>query len=374
MGILNRLYDRLGLHTAAEGTYVRDADNLLRVLAGKRRRKMASVVKKDPSALNVLSLDGIGDALWSALLIPALLRQHGKTDLRLVVHFNGDHRSGRSFDLLRRLDYVREAVPFAFRIHRAVPVKDDGYLDYTYTAGAAGEAEAEVFDFALIVNTFLEHGWSVEQIARHLGLDETLVDWRPFDHFKWKPDDSVIAQSLTRQFGKYVVFYLGAQVDNTLSGLNCGGLWSVADWVELFRLVAASTGMKIVVIGAPYDLSYFKDVLAAGPGDLLSQSVNMIGLMDLPSTLATMRDAEFVVGFASGMPISSTYLRTRTAIFWRPQELSMSPHFKRYGFHERFATNWVPPDMLASESYLDLWYSKDTPETVVDRMKRARWL
>jgi hypothetical protein len=373
LSIFNRLYDRLGLHTAAEGTYVRDVDNVLRILAGKRRRRVSPMVRKDPAALNVLSLDGIGDVLWSALYIPALLRKRGKSDLRLVVHFNGDHRSGRSFDLLRRLDYVKEVVPFAFRIHRPVAVKEDGYLDYTFAAGPADEAGAEVFDFALIVNTFLEHGWSVEQIARHLDLDETLVDWRPFDHFEWKPQDTEIAQSLTRELGKYVVFYLGAEVDNTTSGLNCGGLWSPTDWVKLFRLVAASTGMKIVVIGAPYDLSYFKDVVAAGPTDVLSHSINMIGLMDLPGTLATMKEAEFVVGFASGMPISSTYLRTRTAIFWRPQELSMSPHLKKYGFHEHFATNWVPPDMLASESYLDLWYSKDTPESVMDRMKRARW-
>lgn len=373
MRALYNLYERVGLHTAAEGTYVRGIDNVIRRLAGKQPAKQFPVLRKDPSTLNVLSLCGIGDVLWSLIFIPALLKRYNKNAVRLVVHFNGDHRSGRSFDLLRRLDYVDDVVPFPFRIHRPVPIDSDGYLDYTYTAGPAVGAETRAFDYALIVNTFLERGWSIEQIAQHLELDESLLDWHPFSHFNWKPEDAQAAQALSRNYGQYAVFYLGAEVDNTIGGLNCGALWTPEDWVRLLKLVTDRSGKKIVVIGAPYDLSYFKKVMDADVDGVLAHTVNLIGMLDLPATLAVLRDAAFVVGFASGMPISSTYLRTKTAIFWRPQELSMSPRRAKYGFHKEFATNWVPREMLESRSYLDLWYTKDTPESIVARMDEAKW-
>ena len=373
MNLLRDLYLRAGLFTAADGTYVRRLDDLFRQLAGKGTDYRFPAVPKESDCLNVLSLCGIGDALWSAVFIPALMRKFEKKAVRLLVHYNGDHRSGRSFDLLKRLSYVRDVVPFRFSIHHPVPVNQEGQYRYMYSAGPAAGAQRRSFDYALIVNTFLERGWSMEQIAALLDLDSAHLDWSPFSHFEWRDEDSKIADDLAQRWGDYAVFYLGADTDNTVAGLNRGGLWRTFDWVSLIKRTHDRTGKKIVIIGAPYDLSYFKRVFDNGADAVLDACVNLIGMLDLPETLAVMKKASFMVGFASGMPISAAYLRTNTAIFWRPQELSMSAIWPNHGFHREFATNWVPRDMLESRRYLDLWYTKDTPEGIVRRMEDAKW-
>jgi hypothetical protein len=329
----------------------------------------------DPEALRVLILCGIGDALWSFALVPALLAKYGKRKVHLVVHHNGDQRAGRSVSMLKRFRFVSGISQYSWPIHKLKPVDHEGHLAYTIPPGPPTTARhKKVFDYCLIVNSPLEKGQNLETIAQQLGLDASLVNYDVFMDYEETDSDLMAVGHLRGQDNQpYIVAYLGALVDNTVQGLNYGGLWSPHDWIELLDRIYQRTRTRIVLVGAPYDLSYFAEVFKSYNGPLFDRYVNAIGQYPMPSTLSILKHAELVVGFASGVTISSAYLGTRTAIFWRPQHLPMSHIFEKHGFSKEFATDWVPPEMLASNRYLDLWYSIDTPEAIDRRIESAGW-
>lgn len=374
LGLLYGPYARIGLHTANDGTLAKSAHYRLRSIM-RLDPESEPEQPPDPEALRVLILCGIGDALWSFALVPALLAKYGKRKVHLIVHHNGDQRSGRSVSMLKRFRFVSGISQYSWPIHKLKPVDNEGHLAYTIPPGPPTTAKhKKIFDYCLIVNSPLEKGQNLEAIAQQLGLDATLVNYDVFGDYQETSSDLRAVEHLRGQNNQpYIVAYLGALADNTVQGLNYGGLWSPHDWIELLDRIYQRTRTKIVLVGALYDLSYFAEVFQTYNGPLFDRYINAIGQYPMPSTLSILKHAELVVGFASGVTISSAYLGTRTAIFWRPQHLPMSHIFEKHGFSREFATDWVPPEMLASNRYLDLWYSIDTPEAIDRRIESAGW-
>ena len=329
---------------------------------------------KAKSSMRVVALCGIGDVLWSFVLIKALIAKYDKQKVTLVVHYNGDHRSGRSFELIKRFNFVDEVTPFAWPIHCDPPIDSDGYIAYTYSTGESSGGEKLTFDYKLVLNTFLEHGFDFEDICDHLHLDKSLIDYDVFKHYRIKKRDMRGVNAITKVTnGEYIVLYFGAKADNTYQGLNYNSLWKVSDWVALAKRIHETYKCKLIIVGAPYDSEYVMDFMKEFGEDFYEVFIDTVGRYDFENTLQILKHARFVIGFASGVTISSVYLGVKTAIFWRPQKLSMSPNHVKFGFHPHFATCWVPPKLLENNDYLDLWYTKDTPETIMNKLEEYKW-
>lgn len=366
------IYKRTGIYGAPPGTFLFRL-NISIYSIYKRLRKPPQSAQEN--SVRLLVLCGIGDALWSFSLIPPLLKKLNKRKVDLVVHYNGDHRAGRSFELLKRFSFVNSVTPYSWQIHRSPPVDKHGYLQYTISARPAKNAtEKFFFDYSLIVNTYLEKGFTFPEICKELDLDSDLIEYDVFKYYKCTKDDTLALTKLKQYSDRYIVAYFGALSDNTTQGLNYQGLWSPDDWAELLTEVHKRTKLKIVLVGAPYDAAYLHPFMKAFGGNFYDVFINNIGVSDFTNTLEILRNAEFVLGFASGLTISSTYLGTKTGIFWRPQNISMSPDLERFGFHKGFATDWVDPKFLADGTYLDFWYTKDTPHSILNRLEENGWI
>jgi hypothetical protein len=305
--------------------------------------------------------------------VDALLKKYNKKKLFLWFHTPNvtDERSSRNNKLMERFTFVAGTRQRNFKIHPPQYIDPEtGYLRYL----PAGETKEKWCDYRFTINTYLEHGESFEQIAHRLGLDPALINYDIFRYYKELPEDRQGYEKLSTVCPEgYVIFYTSAVSGNTIDGFNRGSYWTMQDWLTLAEKVRAKTGCRIVIVGAAYDLDYLKALTRLAGKDFNEIFINTVGQYDMPETLVILKHARFVVGYPSGIPISATYLGTRTAMFWRPQHLSISPHFEKFGFCKEFATIWVPPEMLSQKKYLDLWYSIDTPETVFNRMMEAGW-
>lgn len=377
---LRSAYFSIGMHEASQGTLLYKVHNIL-VLLFRQRNLISAQENPHTEPLNqiangdclrILSLCGIGDVLWSLVILPAVLKKYNKRRAWLIVHDPNNHRSFRSTKMLERFELVAGVEFHHWKIHKSPPVGRDGHLRYTHDAGPG--SGVGIWDYNFIINSELEHGLDFVAICKKLSLDPSLIDYDVFRGYRWLPADASFRESIGAVAGEYAVFYLGALVDNTAQGLNRQGLWSVIQWVELAKAVLHNwPGLKIVVVGATYDIEYFRQFARAYGPSFYKDILCAVGLCELPETIAIIREARFVIGFASGIPISSVYLGVRTGIFWRPQHLSMSSDLDKFGFDSGFATSWVPPEMLQKKRYLDLWYTVDTPETIISRMLNADW-
>jgi len=383
LNFLKQVYFRIGIHAAPSGTLFNKIHMVLRkiyrFLSGKSRDISVNkinfqVIKSEPNEIRVLSLCGIGDVLWSLVLIPALLHKYNKQKVVLVVHDPKNHRSGRSVKILERFDYISKIFLQYWPIHQSVPYDNEGHLKYTYTVGEAKGIEKQAFDYALIINTFLEHGLTYEDICTKLNLDSNYLNYDIFSDYKSFKEDYCGYNYVINNCGSnYAVFYMGALIDNTLQGLNRQGLWKVQDWVELARKIISYWNLKIVIVGASYDKEYFIEFIKCWGNNFHENFLNIIGQYNMPETIEILRKARFVIGFASGVPISSTFLGVKTAIFWRPQHLPMSMYYEKSGFDKGFSKSWVPPKMLINNQYIDLWYTIDSPDTIFSKMRSSDW-
>lgn len=384
---LKYLYWKIGLSSAHQDTLLYGIHKLIsspyKLILNKNKKSPNKIngvdvnfpiTSKNEGNLRVLVLCGIGDVLWSFVLIKALCSKYDCRKIDLFVHHNGDHRAGRSFNLLKRFSYVSSVSPFAFPVHGTPPIDTEGYLSYTLTAGPAEGQEKNSFDYKFIVNTYLEHGWHFHDICDLLSLDSQKIDYSVFSDYKFYDSDYVGINSLNAAgIDNYIVAYFGALADNTRQGLNYQTLWRIEDWVKTIKNIKNKYNTKIIIVGASYDSDYLAEFTKEYGENFHSDCINAVGQYPIEETIAILKSSRFVIGFASGITISSVYLGVPTAIFWRPQKISMSPHYKKFGFHKDFATNWVPPEMIENRKYIPLWYTRDDPESVLNKISDAEW-
>ena len=384
---LKRLYWRIGLSSAHPSTLLYNVHRLLaapyKIISPKKQGSSKiingvsvsfPIISKNRDNLRVLALCGIGDVLWSFVLIKSLCNKYNCKKIDLLVHYNGDHRAGRSFNLLKRFSYINSVTAFSFPVHGNPPVDKEGYLSYTFTAGPAEGHEKNSFDYKFIINTYLEHGWEFKDICDLLGLNPQEINHSVFSDYKFIESDYIGVRSLKAAgIDNYIVVYFGALADNTRQGLNYQSLWSVEEWVEVVSDLKNKYKHKIIIVGASYDSDYFADFTKKYGKSFHEDCINAVGQYSIEETIAILKSARFVIGFASGITISSVYLGVPTAIFWRPQNISMSPQYKKFGFHEGFATNWIPPDILNNKKYIPLWYTIDSPKSVLCKISESQW-
>lgn len=363
---LKNIYSWFGFPFAPEGTlpyYIHT--NLKKIIKKELNKKQ---YKKN---YTVAFWSGIGDSLWALVVLPALMQKHNLQYVDLVVHKERkDIRNGRSLSYLKRFPYFSKITSEYFNIRKFPEIDSKGYPTYIDTGSSSA-----LFDYSLIVNTYLEHGKNFNEIASILNLNESNLNFFPFKDYKWELNDfNEVFKILNVSEKGYCIFYTCSLNDNTISGLNKGGLWKVKDWIDLGKMIYNESGMKIVLVGAVYDLDYIKNIQQESPDIFHQIFINNCGTLELTETLGLLKYAQCVIGLPSGIPISSVYLRTKTAMFWRPKELSMNDAYENYGFHPDFATDWVPQDMLTNGDYIYFWYGKDNASSVFDKILSNGWL
>lgn len=299
---------------------------------------------------------GIGDAVWSLMKLPALLRQSGREKCVIGVQGGGSGEiAKRAVPFVERFDFVERAQFDTHNIGEGGTYPNGVYRYYPTAQGWKG------YDWLLIANGHLEHGRRLEEWQ-----PQWETDWRIADHFRFTAKELAAAAEFRAEQGPFVLFYLGPEGGNTRSGHNRGELWSPRDWGRLSDMFRG-TGRRIVVIGAPYDRPYFDRCRP-----LLGDVVDCIGQWHIAQTFAVMRQADATVAFQSGLAIFGVYLGCNVASWWRPHGNSQDPR-EYITFDERMAHDWSPPGAVDSGRYLPQIYGRSTPAGIFSHAQE-HWL
>lgn len=309
----------------------------------------------DPPFLRVAVPAGIGDSLWTMTKIRSMLKQYGAKKAIVTLCGGPPRRAG---DFIERFDFIERA-----EYSDLSCVKDEWWTGTgTYNWGNSQPRWHNRFDWMLQANRQLESG-------------ERLEDWLPEFETDWSVVTDCFRLTLgelqdavrRRDLGRYALFYFGPYAGKG-TGHNRGELWKPADWKKLAERVR-SMGIKIVGVGAEWDLNYWEKRLRPAGVPL---DDNLIGKTTIGELCALISKAEFLIGYQSGLVNFACYAGVNCAGFWRPHGDSI--HEERYvSFSERMATAWAPPEAVDSGRYLPLIYGKCTPESIAEHAK-LNWI
>jgi FkbM family methyltransferase len=308
-----------------------------------------------PPLLRVAVPAGIGDAVWALTKIPHLLRIYGAEKAQISLC---GPRPYRALPFVERFDFVASAEYSRWECVESQPYTPEG----TYNWAASGIGWHHEYDWMLQANRHLESGLRLEE-----WLPDMETDWHIADRFRFTAREVREAIEFERSHGPYCLFYLGPEAGNTTSGHNRGPLWTPQDWGLLARHFR-ELGLKVVVVGAAYDQSYFEKYVAQH----LGECTNMIGKWTIGQTFSAVQRARCVIAYQSGIGIFAVYLGVPTACFWRPHGDSIAPN-AFVSFKEEMASAWAPHDALASGRYLPAIYTKCTPDSIVQHAVAQDW-
>lgn len=313
--------------------------------------------------LNLRVMNGIGDLCWLCSVIGNMKKAYDIDKINIDVQLAGDHRDGRAHEFIERFDFIDKITTTRFNIHSPQGPYENRliYMDQGYNA------EGDLY--TLFPNPWIEWGGRLEEM-----FPDVPIMWDIFNHFVALPQEVGFAENLKRNgtcLGQaergYFCFHMGTEATSTTDGMNRGGDWSTMDWAKLMGKVKQISDLPIYIIGAPYDNGYTDNVFKLlEPGHGI---VNLAGKTSSTQVVEVLKQATAVVGFPSGIPITSTYLGTPTVMFWRPEGTSHSSQCSLW-FSDSFATNWVRPDFIG-ETYHPAWYGKDDVESVFLRLIKS---
>lgn len=304
---------------------------------------------------------GIGDALWSLVKIPDLKRKGGYKRVVICPKSTGLNRSA---DFLARFDFVDDVQYVDFPIHppEASPTNTDRDGRYVYIDSEKGWRG---FDWLMISNGHLERGHRLEN-----WLPELATDWTIGQQFTYEPDDLAAADAAAPD-SPFVVFYPGPLRGNTTDGHNRGPLWTPDDWVSVHNAVC-DAGFRVAYVGASYDRPYMDgQLLPALNSGGRSGYKDLVGELAIGATFALIERAQFTLSYQAGVGIFPLYRGRKSAIWWRPDGDSISPNIKLM-FDERMNGAWVPPQYAGN--HLPLYYKKDGPKEVIQKLRDRGWL
>jgi len=316
--------------------------------------------------MKFLLAQGIGDCLWALFKVQDIAKKMGDGRVELHVACTRlDLLQTRALEFVRRFSFVDSAQMKIFPsvLKRGEPPAIAqgrwNYIDdWTEVDGC----------HALMPNAHIEEGKRLET-----WLPGFEMDWTIADRYSFYQGELLVADELRKRCnGDYCIFCLGAISGNIFDGHNRGMLWRPEDWVTLGRRLCPKHVQHIVVVGAPYDLSYWEHFVKP----LLSEEeskrwISTIGDWNISTTFAVVRNARFIVSFQCGIGIFGSYLRVPTAIFWRPYGDSISCEY-RVTFSEDEASAWVAPYMLP-DKHLPCIYTKHSAEQIACEIIARSW-
>lgn len=289
--------------------------------------------------MKILVMPGIGDTIWCLLKAQDLAKDYdNQIELRIAI-WESNIIESRAKEFLARFNFVKSV-----ELYKMPRIGDGPFLKSGRSTDADGcyryiteglTNEYYDIDYVMCPNSFLEKGKRIED-----WLPQYKINWQIMDEFNWLPKEIEFGNTM-KEMGKYAVFFMGSNEGNTTNGHNRNGLWSPDDWVDLGEQIYKIYGLKIVVVGADYDLSYFNNNILK---KVINKSywINMIGKLHICNTFAICKNSNFVISYQSGIGIVSHYLGKPVVIFWRPKGNSTSPH-TYISFSEKMASAWADP-------------------------------
>ena len=310
---------------------------------------------------------GIGDSVWAMHKIESVRKKLDPAS-ELSIYLSCGEISplqARALDFIRRFDFVDYVeMKVGYELRKDPIFHPAGY--WNYIDDGMYEFEGERY-CVLIPNAALERGIRLEH-----WLPQYDIDWDIFSRFRITPEERAVADRLHSRVGPYAVFYPGPLGGNTFEGHNRNMLWKPKEWIELGDRIRKELNLSIVAVGAPYDYDYYEHFLAPCLNGSSTYWTNLIGKTTLGELFSITSRAKFVISYQAGVGIVSTYLRTPTAIFWRPWGDSLSNH-GFLSFKEEMASAWVPPAILESGAHLPLIYGRHGVPYIMDEIKRRGW-
>lgn len=328
--------------------------------------------------MRILTGQGLGDSAWTLFKIQDVFKKHGQGGkLELLIGTSSTATmEKRSLTFLKRFPFLDEVNVYPIKctngqhgpvLHPGPPADKDGRYNYIPDGPVDRNYPIDLpgIDWVLIPNHTLERGIGITD-----WMSAYEMDWNIYDRFQFTLEEVQFAADFAAR-GPYTVIYLGPESGNTENGHNRGGLWSPNDWKTLTRLMADNSATRFVIIGAPYDMSYWNNHIQPVWGDLPVE--NMIGQWTIGITMAIIKNAKIFIGYQSGLPISAHHFGVNTITWWREKGNSISPNFY-LSLEESMATNWCRPQYLQEGRYMPSFYGRHNAEAMFEDMKARGWL
>lgn len=321
--------------------------------------------------MRILVPQGIGDSVWCVTKAQALAQKHdGVIDLQ-VACFHENATEQRALDFLRRFSFVHSAEMYVVPrrgndgpvLRPGPPADENGYYRYLHDGRSPDFPD---IDYIMMPNSPLEKGIRLEH-----WLPELEINWDVMDAFQFRDEELAQAEKLKQRFGPYVVFFMASLANNTRSGHNRNGLWSVDDWLSLGKSVHQKYGVQIFVVGTTWDEDYYRACIKPKVQGLKYWR-NYISQWPIAQTLAVLKGARFVVSYQSGIGIVSHYMGRPVAIFWRPRGDSISPN-SYVSFDEGMASAWAKPNWQESGKFLPCIYGRHRPSDILKHAEQCGW-
>lgn len=315
---------------------------------------------------------GIGDSVWALHKIQSVrdVQAPGEPIDVFLTCSDRNALQDRALDFIRRFSFVNSAemrLNYGLLNNYGVdrpPFTPGGYWDYIQDGMYEFNGERYC---VLIPNAPLERGIRLEN-----WLPQYTIDWDIFSRFHLTSKEIAYGERIRSRIGPYAVFYPGPLHGNTVEGHNRNMLWRPAEWVDLGERIHREFGLNLVIVGAEYDHDYYSHMIAPRLNGASSHWIDLIGRTTIGELFSVTSNAKFVISYQAGVGIVSTYLKTPTALFWRPRGDSIS-QAGFLSFEEEMASAWVPPSILESGSHLPLIYGRDKVPAIMDNIKSRRW-
>jgi hypothetical protein len=152
--------------------------------------------------------------------------------------------------------------------------------------------------------------------------------------------------------------------------LQGGFLWEPKHWCEL-ALELVKRGLKIAVVGAPYDRSYWERYVREGVGERGMSWYDMIGRFEIGETFAFLRKSSLFVSYQCGLGIVAVDLGVPTIMWWRPEGDSIHPN-RLVSFDERMKDAWVNPKRIGN--YYGALYKRENVADLIKVIDERGWV
>lgn len=180
----------------------------------------------------------------------------------------------------------------------------------------------------------------------------------------------IIEPSLTKIFaerlreelgGKLVLIFTGGLEGNRVWVKD---LWTVHDWMDIARKIYSITKCKLVLIGARWDRTYAKKLIALDREKIIH---DLTGKTSVAKLFALLRIADLVVAYQCGVVNMGVHFRAPVAGFW-PIKNGKNPNGI---FNRKFPMSWLPP-WAEEVGFMPFGFGDDdaTPEGVLEKVRR----
>lgn len=284
--------------------------------------------RKTETRLQILTPAGIGDTYWSLVKLPGLLRSLQRTGEMTDVWVQDSGGPKRTEPFVRTLPDFHAAG------YKTLSDRDPLFHEAYIRDARTVFKDVCGVDYFVAYNGVMRAGKSLVDVDAGYG-----VDWYPRMFVSKEARDM---QARLEAAGPYCVVYIvghgmykhwlaeftGAQIKQTLA------------------LIQHQLGLRIVIVGAPWD--------AGSAGDALAQDeaswINLTAQTSYDQLLGVLRGASLVFGFPSGLTILGPVLKRPTVMLWHQY------------FQEQFWTNACPP----SGTYTPMQTYRTRPDRIVD--------